>query len=110
MRISRSFTSPTLATAWAFLYLEFVLLCHPRHAEHHAALTLQHAKTKAIVMSIKTDAAIGPSINAGMATQPSVVTDTYGANFARRYCSVMIIFAYLVEQRAGLYQPLTLTT
>ena len=61
-------------------------------------------------MSIKTDAAIGLDINNDTAIQPSVVTDTYGANFARRYFSVMIIFAYLVEQRAGLYRPLTLTT
>ena len=61
-------------------------------------------------MSTKTDAPTGASINADMAIQHSVVTGTYGANFARRYFSAMIIFAYLVEQRAGLYRPLTLTT
>ena len=61
-------------------------------------------------MITKTDAAIGLDINKETAIQPSVVMDTYGASFARRYFSVMIIFAYLVEKRAGLYQPLTLTT
>lgn len=61
-------------------------------------------------MSTKIDAVIGLDINKDTGAQHSVVTDTYGASFARRYFSVMIIFAYLVEQRAGLYQPLTLTT
>ena len=61
-------------------------------------------------MSTKTDAAIGLDINKDTGTQHSVVMDTSGASFARRYFSVMIIFAYLVEQHVGLYRPLTLTT
>ncbi|WP_244152399.1 hypothetical protein [Psychrobacter pasteurii] len=61
-------------------------------------------------MSTKIDAVIGLDINKDAGTQHSVVTGTYGASFARRYFSVMIIFAYLVEKQVGLCQPLTLTT
>lgn len=58
-------------------------------------------------MSMQTSAATGPNTRADTAAAVSVVMDTYGASFARRYYAVMTIFAWLVGAQAGSCQPLT---
>lgn len=44
------------------------------------------------------------------AAQQSAVMDTLGKSFAKRYYSVMVIFASLVAAQADTCQPQTLTT
>ncbi len=61
-------------------------------------------------MNTQTSAATGPSDQIEQAAQPSVVTDIFGARFARKYLSVMLIFAWLVSAQVDTCQPPTSTT
>ena len=61
-------------------------------------------------MSIQNSAAIGHADHSAKAAQQNVVMDMLGASYARKYYSVMVIFAWLVSAQADTCQPPTLTT
>ena len=61
-------------------------------------------------MSMQTNEATGPSDQTEQAAQPSAVMDMLGVRFARKYYSVMVIFAWLVSKQVDTCQPPTLTT
>ena len=61
-------------------------------------------------MTMQTNAATGPSDQTAAAAQPSAVTAMLGVSYARKYLSVMVIFAWLVSRQAGsCQQPTSIT-
>ncbi|MEG9303315.1 hypothetical protein [Psychrobacter celer] len=61
-------------------------------------------------MSTQTNDPAGTGVSISLAIATSVVTGTLGANFARRYCIVMVIFASLVSAQIDTCQQPTSTT
>lgn len=84
--------------------------CHPHHAANTAAQTQLNVKTKDTVMNMQTNDPAGTGVSISLAIATSAVTGTLGANFARRYYIVMVIFAYLVSAQTDTCQPLTSIT
>lgn len=61
-------------------------------------------------MNMQTNDPAGTGVSISLAIATSAVTGTLGANFARRYYIVMVIFAYLVSAQTDTCQPLTSIT
>ena len=61
-------------------------------------------------MTMQTNAATGPSDQTAVVAQPSAVTAMLGVSYARKYLSVMVIFALIVSRQAGSCQQPTLIT
>lgn len=61
-------------------------------------------------MNTQTNAATGPSDQTEQAAQQNAVMDTFGVRFARKYLSVMLIFAWLVSAQVDTCQQPTSTT
>lgn len=61
-------------------------------------------------MTMQTNAATGPSDQTVAVAQLSAVTAMLGVSYARKYLSVMVIFAWLVSRQAGsCQQPTSIT-
>ena len=61
-------------------------------------------------MNMQTSAATGPSDQTAKVVQHREVMDTFGARFARKYYSVMVIFVWLVSTQEDTCQPPTSIT
>ena len=61
-------------------------------------------------MIMQTSDQDGNGTKLDMVTATNAVTVMLGANFVRRYCIVMVIFAYLVSAQVDTCQPLTSIT
>ena len=61
-------------------------------------------------MNTQISEATGLSDQTGQAAQQSAVMDTFGARFARKYLSVMLIFVLLVSKQVDTCQQPTSTT
>jgi len=61
-------------------------------------------------MNMQTNAATGPSDQTAAVAQPSAVTAMLGVSYARKYLSVMVIFAWLVSRQSDTCQPPTSIT
>ncbi len=61
-------------------------------------------------MSMQTNEATGLSDQTEQVVQQSAVMDTFGARFARKYLSVMLIFVLLVSKQVDTCQQPTSTT